>query len=458
MSNQKRDNATKKMNNVTDVLVVGAGLSGLYAAQLLQQAGLSVFVLEARDRVGGRALSQNLADGTTIDLGAQWINPYQKRMCALVQRYNLKTIVRHTQGDSIVGFGNHFQRMSGTTPPIPLISKLDLFQISWRIDRMAHQVPITEPWQYRLAEQLDSISFNLWLEKNTFTKEARAYWRYVVEAGTCASCDRLSALEVMHQIATIGGLKELENADNVFLAEGVGTIAQKIANELGDCVHLSAPVRSLKYDGQLVWAITDWSEFYGKRAILALPPQLLAKISFDDRLADSLDRRSQNLVLGQIIKHVIVYERAWWRDLGLNGTAETPNEPIEFVADSSNNTGSPGVLVAFSSATHAASLSPIDKETRKTIVLTHIQKVLGKAPVPVKHFDSMDWISDFWSCGGYGSRRAIGGWINRQNSNTPCDPVHFAGTETATEWRSYIEGALQSAERASAEVISALNH
>ncbi len=70
------------MNSDTDVLVVGAGLSGLYAARLLQQAGLSVAVLEARDRVGGRVLSQRLADGTTVDLGAQWIGPGQRRMYA----------------------------------------------------------------------------------------------------------------------------------------------------------------------------------------------------------------------------------------------------------------------------------------------------------------------------------------------------------------------------------------
>ena len=445
------------MNNVTDVLVVGAGLSGLYAAQLLQQAGLSVAVLEARNRVGGRVLSQSLGDGTTIDLGAQWISPDQKRISALAQKYNLKTIVRHTQGDSVVGFGKHFQRMSGTIPPIPLISKLDLFQISWRIDRIAHQVSITQPWQYRLAEQLDSISFDVWLEKNTFTQEAREYWRYVVEAGMCASCKQFSALEVVHQIATIGGLKELENADYAFFVEGVQTIAHKMADELNNCIHLLAPVRSLKYDGLLVRAITDKGEFCGKRVILALPPQLLAKISFDGRLADSLNQRSQNLVLGKIIKNIVVYEGAWWRDLGLSGTADTPNEPIEFVADSSNNAGKPGVLVAFASGTHATSLSQIDEETRKTIVLTHIQKVLGKAPVPVKHFVSLNWISEPWSSGGYASRRAIGGWIDRPNLNTSYDPIYFAGTETATEWRSYIEGALQSAERASIEVINALN-
>jgi monoamine oxidase len=152
MSNQKRD------NNITDVLVVGAGLSGLYAAQLLQEAGLSVAVLEARDRVGGRVLSQRLTDGTTIDLGAQWIGSGQRRMSALAQKYNLKKIVTHTQGDSVIKIGDRLQRISGKMPPISWLGKLDLLQISWRIDRSANKLSVTEPWRHPQAEQLDSFT------------------------------------------------------------------------------------------------------------------------------------------------------------------------------------------------------------------------------------------------------------------------------------------------------------
>ena len=466
MSNQKRDKATEK-NKVTDVLVVGAGLSGLYAAKLLKQAGLSVAVLEARDRVGGRVLSQRLADGTIVDLGAQWIGFGQKRMSALAQQYNLKTIVTHTQGDSIIKIGDlaesealrdRLQRISGKMPPMSWLGKLDLLQIGWRIDRSANKLSVTEPWRHPQAEQLDSISFKDWLKKNTFSQEAREYWGYLAESGMCNSSDKFSPLEVFQQIASIGGLGQLETAEYEFFAGGAQMIAQKIARELGSCVHLLAPVRSLKSEGQLVRAITDRGEFYGKRVILALPPQLIETISFDSKFTEQLAQRPKNLLLGQVIKNIIVYECAWWRDFGLSGTANTPNEPIEFLTDSSHKAGEPGILVAFASGTHAVSLSQTDSETRKTLILSHIQKVLGEAPVPLKYFFSMDWISEPWSCGGYASRRAIGGWVNWQNTLAkPCDPIHFAGTETATEWRSYIEGALQSAERASAEVISALN-
>ncbi|MEV1147595.1 FAD-dependent oxidoreductase, partial [Micromonospora sp. NPDC049799] len=75
----------------TDVVVVGAGFSGLAAALALKRAGARVRVLEARDRVGGRALTRWLPDGTQVDLGAQWIGPTQDRVAALVARYGLAT-------------------------------------------------------------------------------------------------------------------------------------------------------------------------------------------------------------------------------------------------------------------------------------------------------------------------------------------------------------------------------
>jgi len=76
---------------------------------------------------------------------------------------------------------------------------------------------------------------------------------------------------------------------------------------------------------------------------------------------------------------------------------------------------------------------------------------LSAAPDPPATF-SHDWTRDPFSLGGYASRRAIGHFAAAPDLFAPWGQAHFAGTETATEWRSYMEGALQSGERAAGEV------
>src|SRR5215831_3545124 len=66
-----------------EAVIIGTGLSGLYAARTLVAAGVDVLVLEAQNRVGGRTRTTHLADGTCIDEGGQWIRPGQDHMVQL---------------------------------------------------------------------------------------------------------------------------------------------------------------------------------------------------------------------------------------------------------------------------------------------------------------------------------------------------------------------------------------
>lgn len=107
-----------------DVVVIGAGLSGLQAAYSAQKCGLSVVVLEARDRVGGKTWSEPIASGRGVaDLGAAWINDRtQPRIAAYKKRFGLETVEQSLKGNAVmqIAKNDRFQFPFGTTPEVSL--------------------------------------------------------------------------------------------------------------------------------------------------------------------------------------------------------------------------------------------------------------------------------------------------------------------------------------------------
>ena len=97
----------------TDVVVIGAGISGLSVADQLVRAGLTVNVLEARDRVGGRLL------GSPLDLGASWFWPGERRVPALAQRLGIETFDQYRDGDAIIDDLTGVQRYPGNPIDVP---------------------------------------------------------------------------------------------------------------------------------------------------------------------------------------------------------------------------------------------------------------------------------------------------------------------------------------------------
>jgi monoamine oxidase len=95
-----------------DVVIVGAGITGLALATRLVEAGADVVVLEARDRVGGRLLSVPAGDGAA-DLGASWFWADETRVHALVRRLDLPVHAQHLAGDALFQVSDGVQRLQG---------------------------------------------------------------------------------------------------------------------------------------------------------------------------------------------------------------------------------------------------------------------------------------------------------------------------------------------------------
>ena len=120
-------------SEAVDVVVIGAGLAGLAAAEDVIRSGLSCVVLEARDRVGGKTWSQPLTKGDgVVDLGAAWINDSnQSRMFALAKRFGAELIEQNTTGNCVFqGFDGSCSAFPyGELPRVRILSSLfGLFQ------------------------------------------------------------------------------------------------------------------------------------------------------------------------------------------------------------------------------------------------------------------------------------------------------------------------------------------
>src|SRR5918998_6233843 len=97
-----------------DVAVVGAGFAGVTAARELKKAGLSVALLEARDRVGGRVLNEPIGDGKVVEVGGQWVGPGQDRLYALAREVGVETFRTHCEGENVIEWRGGLRRYTGT--------------------------------------------------------------------------------------------------------------------------------------------------------------------------------------------------------------------------------------------------------------------------------------------------------------------------------------------------------
>jgi monoamine oxidase len=102
-----------------DVAVVGAGLAGLVAARDLVAAGLSVLLLEARDRVGGRILNHTLANGAVVEVGGQWVGPTQDRVLALAEELGVGLFPTYVEGEHFLAVGGNVERYGGDDFALP---------------------------------------------------------------------------------------------------------------------------------------------------------------------------------------------------------------------------------------------------------------------------------------------------------------------------------------------------
>lgn len=445
------------MEKSSDVVVIGAGVAGLVAARDLIRAGSDVVVLEARDRVGGRLLNGQLPGGGPIEVGGQWVGPGQDRVLALIDELGLRTYPTFVDGRTVAEIGGRRTEYTGRIPRLHPVVLADIAQVQWRFDRLAREVAATDPWLAKRAAELDGQTFATWLQRCAKTPSGRAFFRVVTEAVLAAEPEDLSALVAAYYIGAAGGLDAVINtaggAQQDRVVGGSQRIALALADELGDRVVLDAPVRDVEWDGNGVRVVAHGVTVRARRAVIAVPPPLTARIRFTPGLPGDRDQLMQRMPMGRVIKVNVVYDEPFWRAAGFNGQANSDRRALGTVFDNTTLDGSPGVLVGFFEGRHADVAARLDAADRRAHVVEDLVGYFGpQARNPIDYLER-DWAEEEFSRGCYGAF-ATPGTLSRFGPalRAPIGPLHWAGTETATRWTGYIDGAVESGQRAAAEV------
>ena len=444
-----------------DVCVVGAGFAGLTAAWRLTQAGCSVVVLEARDRVGGRVWTDHLADGTPIDRGGAWLGPGQDRLYALAAEMGIGTYPTFVGGDHLFLRDGRVHRYHGLIPRGLSWSQLVGLEVARRrLDALARRVPLEAPWSAPNAADLDARTIENWIRWNAPSRVVRDLLRKTMVELFTADPSEVSLLHVLFHFHSAGGFVSQTSIEGGVQQErivgGMQTILDAIAARLGDAVRLAAPVREIRQDVAGVDVVSDRVTVHASRAIVAIPPVLASHVRWTPRLPTDRMFLLDRLPAGWAWKLALVYDEAFWRTDGLSGQTLAMESPFIVSIDACGATAPPGILNTFvvgPDARHLARLSPAER--RRTVV-DEMAARFGPKATRVRDYVEQEWASEEWTRGCFMSHYAPGvmtqfGHLVRE----PVGRVHFAGTETSAVMNGFIDGAVRSGERAAAEVVAA---
>jgi monoamine oxidase len=444
-----------------DVAVVGAGFAGLAAAREIAMADRSVVVLEARDRVGGRTVNAEIGDGQVVEAGGQWIGPTQDRAYALAEAVGVETFPTHTEGSNLIRLDGRLRRYSGTIPRLGPLVLLDIARALRKLNGLSRNIDPAAPWKAADATSLDGTSLAEWVDRTMFTRTAKRLLRVTARTAWGAEPEELSMLHLAFFLNSVGSFEMMTDtvggAQQDRLVGGSQEIAIRVATELGDRVVLGSPVSRITERAGGLRIAAGATEVTAARAIVAVPPPLRSRIEFDPPLPASHAQLAQRMPMGWLVKATAIYDEPFWRADGLSGEAVNETGPVTLTFDNSPPGGAPGALVGFVGGGDARAFARLGKSERRRAVLGCFESLFGPRAQAAEHYIEQDWATERWSGGGPVATFATGGWTASGPAlREPVGLVHWAGTETATRWSGYIDGAIRSGERAAAEALEQL--
>jgi putrescine oxidase len=437
-----------------DVIVVGAGVTGLTTAHRLVEAGRDVLVLEARDRVGGRLRTeqhQHTDDADSwaaFEVGGQWVSPDQTALLGLLDELGLETFPRYRTGDALYVDRSGTPRRFSADLPVSEPTATAIAQLTKTLDGLAAEMDPDRPWDHPDATYLDRVSFRSWLEQHCDDGEARDNIAlYAGPAMLTKPAHSFSALQAVLMAASAGSFSNLMDADFILdrrVVGGLASVPQALAERLGGRVRLGADVTLVEWDAEGATIHVGDEVHRARRVVLAIPPTLVRRIRFSPELPAEHRMAREHQSFGLVIKVQAAYATPFWRERGLSGTGFAPYQLVHEVYDNTPDADPGGFLVGFVSDLNADDLGRLSEADRRARVLGSLATYFGdEALEPLVYVES-DWQHQELTGGAYGTSFDLGG-LTRYGAvlREPLGALEFGSSDVAGHGFQHVDGAVR---------------
>jgi monoamine oxidase len=417
------------------VLVIGAGAAGLAAARTLHDSGHEVTVLEARDRIGGRAFTSYDIAGHPVELGAEFVHGQNVCTWQFLERFGLDTVDIHNEIRLRVHSDGKLWDESFLAQPNALLAwKMPFAAAAWMADG-GEDLTLADAAS-RWPDFLDG----------ELSAEKRAFWNTLVAQFQCGELEEVG----------VGGIAEATHdgdGDRLFyrVTDGYSTLMARMAADID--VRLSTPVERIEWSasGVVAWCRDDRLE--ADRAIVTLPLAILeaGDVVFSPELPDGKRAAIDGLGSGPAAKIVLRFERAVWPEAMTFMITTTDSQ--NWWRSGAGRANEEGVLTALVCGHAVERLREFPDPAAEGLRL--LEQVLD-TPLADDLVESrfVDWGADPWSKMGY-SFVPPGGVGLRDALAAPVEDVlFFAGEATSRVRPQTVHGAIESGVRAANEIVT----
>lgn len=456
MSNLQYD--ANQLGFNADVIVIGAGIAGLYATHRLLKEGANVLLLEARDRVGGR-MATSTFNGEIYDIGAHWIPQSATQLRALLAELAIPLQQQFHAGESGLQIGKRLHTFTQRAPWLSPLVAIDVRRIYRKLNTLVNKLQTTNHKFTTYLHQTDRMSFGAWLQKECQQRHTISLFETLCKIYFYAHPDEISLFYIVDQVNSHQGAHKLftirptHNQERI--AGGTQRIAEQLAQLMPQQVITDTPVLALRQDSESIIAYSRGTSFRARYAIMAIPPAVAEQIYFEPVLPAYRDTLHQRVIMGRAISATLCFDYPFWRENGKSGVYMSHTGPATLVHDVSPANGSEGALACLISANDAAHWGAQPRSERLRALIQQLQPWFGDEITAYRGLIERDWSTERWNRGAAGFM-PTGSAAHVQSLAVPVGRLHFAGGETATRWTNTLEGALESGERAAAEVIAEL--